>query len=74
MPFLRRFGLTVASTPTSFSSAMQCLLECPREGLVGCDQLLAFGCRVDRGNRRIGLTVVVALQSTCAHIVYELQY
>src|SRR5262249_45994620 len=57
---------------TRFSPALQCLLERCRKGLIGCDQLLAFGGRVGGGDSWARLAVVVTLQGTHAHIVCEL--
>src|ERR1700732_5138866 len=56
--------------PTRFSSAPQCLLQRRRERLVGCDQLLAFGGRIDGNDRWAGLAVVVIPQNASpAHLV-----
>jgi hypothetical protein len=56
--------------PTRFSSVPQCLLQRGRELLVGCDQLLAFGGRIDGDDRWAGLAVVVIPQNASpAHLV-----
>jgi len=55
---------------TRFSSVLQCLLLRRRKGLVGCDQLLAFGGRIIGEDRWAGLAVVVIPQNASrAHLV-----
>jgi len=48
---------------TRFSSALQCPLERRRKGLIGCDQLLAFGGSIGWSDSWAGLAVVIMLQS-----------
>ena len=56
--------------PTRFSSAPQCLLQRRRERLVGCNQSLAFGGRINGDDRWAGLAVVIIPQNASpAHLV-----
>src|SRR5262245_24342509 len=56
--------------PTRFSSTQQVLLQRRRERFVGCDQLLAFGGRIEGDDRWAGLAVVVIPQNASpAHLV-----